>query len=57
MKDLLSSKNQWIWSDQQAKAFTEINHTLGFSLVLGFYSPTIVSADASPFGLRAVFNQ
>ena len=29
LRDLLSSKNHWIWGDQQAKAFTEIKNALG----------------------------
>ena len=60
LRDLLRSKNSWTWGESQAQAFTAVKIILSSSPVLALYSPdrdTIVSADASAFGLGGVLLQ
>ena len=50
IRDLLSLKNEWLWSDQQQKSFEFIKKHLCTSPILALFDPekeTIVSSDAS----------
>ena len=60
MRDLLCSRNQWLWGETQQKAFMETKQLLSSTPILSLYDqkrPTRVSADASSFGLGAVLMQ
>ena len=60
LRDLLSKKNQWSWGHDQQQAFERLKTTLSSSEVLALYNAeneTILSADASSYGLGAVLRQ
>ena len=58
--ELLSSKNMWNWGPQQQQAFENLKDSLSSSQVLAQYQvdrDTVISADASSYGLGAVIRQ
>ena len=60
LRDLLSTKNQWVWEQRQEEAFNEAKTILSSAPVLALFDPNLeatVSSDASSFGLGTVLLQ
>ena len=60
LRELLSSKNQWLWSDSQQQAFKAVQNMVSSDSILALFDPhrpTRVSADVSSSGLGAVLTQ
>ena len=57
LRGLLSKGNTWVWGPEQSNAFASVKEELSKPTILALYdpeAPTILSADASSYGLGAV---
>ena len=60
LRELLSAKNQWLWTSCQQQAFTTVKIMVSSNSALALFDPcrpTTVSADASSYGVGAVLIQ
>ena len=60
LRDLLKKENEWVWGPDQEEAFKKLKMLLSSSPILQHYNPnkpTMVSADASSYGIGGVLMQ
>ena len=60
LNELLQSDYAWIWNSAQQEAFVKVKNLITSTPVSAFYElgkPTLVSADASSFGMGGVIMQ
>ena len=57
LRDLLSTKNQWMWAPSQQKAFAETKAKLSSPRILALYNPAAKTTVSADFGLGGVLSQ
>ena len=60
LRDLLKKENDWVWGPDQEEAFKKLKTLLSTAPVLQHYNPnkpTLISADASSYGMGGVLMQ
>lgn len=60
IRNLLSGKNEWKWTEQEQKCFDRLKSLVSEKTKLSYYNPgddVVLSVDASPFGIGAVIYQ